>query len=297
MPGILFEPVHRRQFLSATALGGVAIGISGCRGPQVSASNDTLHLALLSDTHTPADRKNEYRGFRPWENLQKAVQEVAEIRPHAVLLNGDGARQEGLPGDYRELRSSLEPVASFAPIYIGLGNHDDRTNFSSAFPNLQRIRANVADHHVLVVDEAFMRIVLLDSLLYTNKTAGLLGHKQRVWLTQFLASSSSKPTIIFVHHTLGDEDGELLDARRLLEICEPHKEVKAIFYGHSHVWELKQREGLHLVNLPAVGYNFKDADPIGWVDATFDRAGVNLTLRVISGKHVDDRKIRRLNWT
>ena len=43
------------------------------------------------------------------------------------------------------------------------------------------------------------------------------------------------------------------------------------------MWEFKKHDRLQLVNLPAVGYNFKDGDPIGWVDARFDPAGVSLT--------------------
>jgi 3',5'-cyclic-AMP phosphodiesterase len=212
------------------------------------------------------------------------------------FLNGDAARLEGLPGDYTELRGLLEPLASFAPVYIGLGNHDERGNYTKAFPRSEYLRANVTDRHVLVLEQGFLRIVVLDSLLYTNKTAGLLGRKQRAWLAEFLATKSDQPVVLFVHHTLGEEDGELLDARRLFEIVQPHKHVKAIFYGHSHVWEIKRRDGVHLVNLPAVGYNFKDQDPVGWVDASFDASGVDLTLRDLAGKHPDNLKIRRLNW-
>jgi Icc protein len=296
MPGLFFEPLDRRRFLAATAFGATAVTITGCHSASKRAGNDNLHVALISDTHVPADKSNEYRGFKPWENLQKIVPQIADARPQAVFHNGDIARQEGLPGDYQEVRSLLEPVASFAPIYMGLGNHDERANFSKTFTSMQHLRANVADKHVLVLDEGFMRVILLDSLLYTNKTAGLLGKKQRSWLGEFLATNSDKPIVIFVHHTLGDEDGELMDARRLFEIVEPHKQVKAIFYGHSHVWEFKHHDRVHLVNLPAVGYNFKDADPIGWVDARFDPNGVSLTLRVLAGKHADDKRVRRLEW-
>jgi 3',5'-cyclic-AMP phosphodiesterase len=296
MPGIFLKSCNRRTFLSASALGSVALGISGCRGPQGHVSAGKLHVALLSDTHIPGDRKNGSRGFNPWENLQMIVPEVVEVRPRAVLLNGDAARLEGTMDDYRELRLALEPIAAIAPIYIGLGNHDDRANFNKTFPSAQVLRANVADKHVLVLDEPFLRILLLDSLLYTNKTAGLLGRKQRLWLAEYLATTSDKPVVIFVHHTLGDEDGELLDARRLFDIVQPHKQVKAIFYGHSHVWEIKQRDGLHLVNLPAVGYNFRDNDPVGWVDAIFDSNGADLTLRALAGNRTGDRKVHRLNW-
>src|SRR2546422_5539601 len=64
---------------------------------------------------------------------------------------------------------------------------------------------------------------------------------------------SGRPTLLFVHHTLGDGDGELLDVQRLFELVRPQRKVKAIFYGHSHKYarseehtsELQSR--LHLV--------------------------------------------------
>jgi Icc protein len=296
MPGLFFEPFDRRRFLTTTALGAAALSVTGCHSAEKRAASDSLHMALLSDTHVPANRKEVFRGFTPWDNLQRVVAEVATTRPEVVVLNGDAARQEGLPADYQEVRSLLEPVAAFAPVYLTLGNHDDRANFSKAFPALEHLRANVTEKHVLVLDQDFMRFILLDSLLYTNKTAGLLGKKQRTWLAEFLATNSDKPTVIFVHHTLGDEDGELMDARRLFEIVERHKHVKAIFYGHSHVWDFKKHAHVQLVNLPAIGYNFKDGDPVGWVDARFDPKGVSLTLRVLIGKHADDKRVRRLDW-
>ena len=297
MPGIFFEPQDRRKFLTTVSLGATALAVAGCRTPtrRVEASR-SLHMALLSDTHLPGDRKNGSRGFNPWENLRAIVPEVVALRPQAVLLNGDAARLEGLPADYNELRASLQPIAALAPIFIGMGNHDDRTNFAKTFTAPASLKANLANKHVLVIDEDFMRIVLLDSLLYTNKTAGHLGKTQRAWLSEYLATNSEKPIVIFVHHTLGDGDGELLDAAQLFELLEPHPQVKAIFYGHSHVWEIKERGRLKLVNLPAVGYNFKDGDPVGWVDAKFDSGGVDLTLRALAGNRKDGRKIHRLDW-
>ena len=76
-----------------------------------------------------------------------------------------------------------------------------------------------------------------------------------------------------MHHTLGEGDGDLLDTDRFFQILKPHRQVKAIFYGHSHVYEYGFREGKHLINLPAVGYNFSDAQPVGWLDARFHRRG------------------------
>jgi 3',5'-cyclic-AMP phosphodiesterase len=301
MPGIFYQPVQRRNFLKVISAAGAGAVFSGCRAtPRLATTNTApgkiVHLALLSDTHIPADRINGNRGFNPWENLKKIVPEVVETRPEGVILCGDAARTEGLLGDYNELRELLAPIASFTPVYIALGNHDDRANFNKVFTHPAGERAGIKDKHVLVLDQESFRIVILDSLLYVNKVAGFLGKEQRAWLAQFLATQADKPTVIFVHHTLEDNDGDLLDVRQLFEMIAPHRHVKSIFFGHSHVWSITERQNVKLINLPAVGYNFRDQDPVGWVDAKFDAAGVDLTLRAFAGNTAEDRRITRVDW-
>ncbi|MGV3774170.1 MAG: metallophosphoesterase family protein, partial [Verrucomicrobiales bacterium] len=128
------------------------------------------------------------------------------------------------------------------------------------------------------------------------KTAGLLGKNQREWLRGFLDQADEKPTVLFVHHTLGENDGELLDADKFLAMVRPHRKVKAIFYGHSHIYSQKEQEGMHLVNLPAVGYNFNDREPLGWVQADFRKEGVDLTLRAFAGNTEGNGKTISLAW-
>jgi hypothetical protein len=102
--------------------------------------------------------------------------------------------------------------------------------------------------------------------------------------------------VLFVHHTLSDGDGDLLDVDRLFEVIRPHPKVKAIFYGHSHEYSFGRHQGVDLVNLPAVGYNFADKEPIGWVDAVFAPDGVKLTLTSIGGNRTAHGQSTRLSW-
>ena len=48
-----------------------------------SAAARPLRLALLSDTHIPADPADGYRGFSPVDNLAKVVPQVLPRRPMA----------------------------------------------------------------------------------------------------------------------------------------------------------------------------------------------------------------------
>jgi 3',5'-cyclic AMP phosphodiesterase CpdA len=297
MPGIHYQPVDRRSFLKWSAAG-AAMLVAGCQSAsRRSASDPSLHLALLSDTHVPADRVNGHRGFNPWENLRRIIPEVAASAPEGAIVCGDGARLEGKVGDYEELRALLQPVAATCPVTIALGNHDDRENFTRVFGSLPGPSSAAGGRHVLVMEHPAVRIVVLDSLLYVNRVAGLLGKAQREWLAGFLSQHRDRPVALFVHHTLEDRDGDLLDADRLFGLLESHRHVKAIFYGHSHVWEQRERHGIHLINLPAVGYNFRDQDPLGWVDARFHRRGVDLTLHAFAGNRTVDGQRLDVQWS
>jgi 3',5'-cyclic AMP phosphodiesterase CpdA len=300
MPGIFDRRLARRQFLwtSATSVAALILGRrSRIMGAESAATGAALRFALLSDTHIPADAQNQYRGFYPVKNLEAILPGIIETAPAGVIVCGDAARLSGELADYEALKRLLVPVAEKAPVYVTLGNHDNRDNFFKVFNRIPGDRQTVTGKHVVVLEQSGLRMILLDSLLYVNQVAGLLGKAQREWLARFLTSADGRPTVLFVHHTLGDGDGELLDVDRLLALVQPHRQVKAIFYGHSHVWEVSERQGLHLINLPAVGYNFRDQDPVGWVDARFTAAGVDLTLHALAGNRAEDDETRSLIWS
>ncbi len=293
MPGIFHLPMSRKNFLgsSAAIVGGLLVG-------QVSADDDTqaARLALLSDTHIPADPTNEYRRFKPVENLKKIVPQVVASQPQAAILNGDAARLTGEVEDYTVLKTLLQPIAEIAPLHIGLGNHDDRAKFFRVFPQTGNAKSVVNGKHVSVFELAGTRFVVLDSLLYVDKAAGLLGKGQRDWVKSFLDQPDDRPIVFFVHHSLGDGDGDLLDFDRVFELMVPHRKVKAIFYGHSHRYHVEQRQHIYLVNQPAIGYNFADQQPVGWLDATFTPTGVQLVLNAIGGNVAKDREATKLDW-
>jgi 3',5'-cyclic AMP phosphodiesterase CpdA len=299
MPGLFFQPIRRRDFLKRsgqTLLAGMFSGALVRSLAAAAGDESRLHLALLSDTYVAADLKTENRKFLPAENLKLVVSQVMQAQPQAVLLNGDAARLSGEVEDYEAVKALLGPAAVQCPIAIGLGNHDHRENFLKVFTAPPGAAQKVADKHVLVLEQPFLRVILLDSLLYVNKVAGLLGKSQRDWLDQYLARVDGRPTVLFVHHTLGNGDGELLDAEALFRIIQPYAKVKAIFYGHSHEYSFRQYRGIHLVNLPAVGYNFADKEPVGWVDAFFSATGVDLTLKAFGGNRQQDGQTTNLVW-
>jgi 3',5'-cyclic AMP phosphodiesterase CpdA len=289
----LLAPATRRQFL--TTAGAAVASLTFARGASAQQAGDArpLRLALLSDTHIPANPADGHRGFSPVDNLAKVVPQVTASQVEGALIGGDLARLAGLPDDYARLRDLLSPITAKMPVGMVLGNHDHRDNFLHAFTAAAptEVKGKVATTR----ETGGLRFVLLDSLLSPNVTPGQLGTAQRDWLAKALATSTT-PTVILVHHTLGGNDGELVDAERLFDVVRPHPHVKAIMYGHSHKYEVRERDGLQLINLPAVAYNFADSEPVGWIESVWTSEGVDLTLRAVGGNMAANGQTTSVHW-
>jgi len=262
----------------------------------MKADEKQANLALLADTHIPEDVENNYRGFYPYQNLEKTIPDIISASPDGVFIAGDLARLTGESGDYDNLKKLLSPVAEKTPIFMALGNHDNRENFLKVFDETPGEKPAVKGKYVTVVEKAPIRIIMLDSLLYVNKVPGLLGKAQRQWLENYLKECDDTPTILCFHHTLSDGDGDLLDVLRLFNMIAPINKVKAIVYGHSHVYGYSEFEGIHLINLPAVGYNFNDSDPVGWVEARLTSRGGDFVLHAVGGNQEHDGSVNNLTW-
>ena len=298
MAEVFFKSMNRRRFIQTglAAFGALVTLNSGCGTGLMKKDEQITHLALLADTHIPADIENNYRGFYPYRNLQKVVPEIISASPDGVLIAGDLARLTGESGDYANLKKLLNPVAEKTLVFLALGNHDNRENFLKVFDETAGEKPAVKGKHITIVEKTPVRLIMLDSLLYVNKVPGLLGKAQRQWLKNYLTECDKKPTILCFHHTLSDGDGDLLDVPRLFSTILPVRKVKAIVYGHSHVYGYSEFEGIHLINLPAVGYNFSDSDAVGWVEAHIGSRGGDFVLHAVAGNKDQDGSVTKLTW-
>jgi Icc protein len=284
----------RRQFLSTVGCSALALSVQHVAIGQGNQS--VAKLALLSDSHIHSDAKNEYRGFRPYENLVEVVKQVVGSDSEFALLCGDAARQDGKADDYVQLKKLLEPIQSKMKMEIALGNHDDRANFWKVFGKPDSNAILAGKKHVTIADLGPQRWFVLDSLMFVDKVPGFLGSDQRDWLDQQLAMDSKLPVFLMVHHTLGGGDGDLLDTERLLAIAKKHPQVKGIVFGHSHRWKIVLDQGIWMINLPAIGYNFGDDQPVGWVQAELRANELKLTLSAVGGNRTDHQKSQTLSW-
>jgi 3',5'-cyclic-AMP phosphodiesterase len=307
---ITLPPLSRRRFLAGSLAAGAGLLL---RSPWLGAADapatDPHRFALLSDLHVAADPAVVARGVNMFNNMKQASAEVLALdpRPAAVIVDGDLAYLKGLAEDYATVVGLLKPVREAGlPVHLTLGNHDDRAKFWQAIPPppaADRAGARpVEDRQVLTVESPRANWFILDSLDKTNGTPGVLGKKQLDWLAGALDAKADKPALVMVHHDPDDKpkpQGKvtgLTDAAALLEVLRPRKQVKVLFYGHTHDWHLEDRDGLHLVNFPPVAYPFKAGKPSGWVDAHLREDGMTLELRSIDPKHPQHGEKHELKW-
>ncbi len=275
---------------------------------------------MFSDTHIAEDPQFVARGVNMADHLAQGVREALEWHAQGplagFLVNGDCAYLDGQAGDYGTLASLLRPIAGARiPLHLTLGNHDHRERLQEGFAALQALGTSATAPGSKVfqpaqVDGKLASLVrgreldwlLLDSLAATNKTPGTLGQAQLDWLNHALAETPGRPALVMVHHNPqgvpapGGKFTGLTDTDQLLRVLGQHRRVKALFFGHTHVFSVEQNDGLHLINLPACAYRFGIAQPTGWVAFEADAKGASLVLFDTGQKHAKHGQRVELEW-
>src|SRR5436309_14463130 len=110
-----------------------------------------------------------------------------------------------------------------------LGNHDNRERFWEGLGDQdEKVQRPVADRQVGVVEGRHANWFLLDSLMETAKTPGVLGERQLDWLATALDARADKPAIVVAHHNpieIGHPVAGLTDSPALFEVMKARKHV------------------------------------------------------------------------
>ena len=76
----------------------------------------------------------------------------------------------------------------------------------------------------------------------------------------------------------------------------PRRHVKAVVFGHTHIWSAAQHEGIHLINLPPTALVFSGHDPNGWVDLLLKDNGAAFTLHTLDKGRGRNGEQFKVNW-
>jgi hypothetical protein len=297
---VSLHAVSRRDFLQ----GALAAGLAAVM-PRVALAAATLpaptpgpeHIAFLSDVHVSGGFNGTMAG-----RLTTAVNQVLALPqlPKRVFVAGDCAYLTGKADDYREYARRIKPLIDAGlPLHMTLGNHDHREHFWDVLPR-ERPDARFAMHRQsMVVPGEHANWFLLDTLNQDDRDSGELGKDQLEWLAAELDARRAKPALILLHHDplRNGKPASLIDSERLLAIARPRRHVKAMFFGHTHIWSAVQdASGIHLVNLPATGYTLWMKSFLGWVDCRVYPDNAFLEIHTLNPRQAENRQVVRLNW-
>lgn len=198
-------------------------------------------LAHITDLHIKMPGVLAYSRVDTAACLARCVERLNALvpRPDAVLVTGDLV-DFGTVDEYRHLQALLEPLA--IPVYLMVGNHDDRAALRDVFTAPYLHEAPAADSFVqYAFDVGHVRIIALDSQVPMTSPGTLCGERLD-WLEAQLDQAAGRPVIVALHHPpfatgIGHMDDMALDggaAAKLDALIRRYPNVERVLCGHVH---------------------------------------------------------------
>ena len=200
----------------------------------------TFTIAQISDLHCGSPH------FVP-SLLERAINEVNELAPDAVIVSGD-LTADGYRPEYELAKEYIDRLDCESPIVIP-GNHDSRNvgyvHFEELFGERRR------DVH-----QGGVSIVAIDST-EPDLDHGTIGRGRYEWIEERFTAHEAFLRIFVLHHHLlpvpgtGRERNVVYDAGDAIE-CLLRSRVHLVLSGHKHVPYAWRLENLFVVNAGTV---------------------------------------------
>lgn len=193
-------------------------------------------IAQISDLHVQPAGQRAYGIVDTNRLLAAAIAQLNRLQPQPDLVVASGDLvDERTEAEYEMLKSLLAPLR--APLYLAMGNHDNRTAFRAVFPDLPYVPPTGFVQYVL--DDYPVRIMVLDTLV-DGEGYGDMDAERLAWLETQLAVHPQKPTIIFMHHPpfatglLGMDQSRCRGNEALADLIAQYPNVQRVACGHLH---------------------------------------------------------------
>ncbi|SCX12207.1 3',5'-cyclic adenosine monophosphate phosphodiesterase CpdA [Agrobacterium rosae] len=204
--------------------------------PNLLPESSPMKIIQITDTHLRLSGQS-VNGVDPEKQLRAAVTDILDkhMDTDLLVMTGDLCNF-GDPEAYDILRDILAPVPF--DVRLMLGNHDDRPNFRSAFPEHPHDENGFIQSFM---DTDFGRLIFLDSH-EAGVIGGIYGEDRMAFLADALASAGNLPVTIFIHHPPMDcgiahfEKIGMHDDGAVMRVLAAHKGgIRHIVFGHIHV--------------------------------------------------------------
>ncbi len=177
-------------------------------------------------------------GLDPLERLEACIADINAQHGDAAfcVFTGDLVHC-GEPEAYMVLRDALANLS--LPYRLLLGNHDDRDNFLSVFPETESDENGFVQSIMRTPAGYFIFADTLDSRI-PETDAGCYCDRRRAWLSARLAEARGQPVYLFMHHPPFDigipclDRIRLEDPARFADTIDGFDNIRHVFFGHVH---------------------------------------------------------------
>jgi 3',5'-cyclic AMP phosphodiesterase CpdA len=214
----------------------------------------TLKFIVMSDLHLVPEGELSLT-LDTAARLEQAVEAVNGRYGDAdfCVLAGDLA-DRGEAAAYRRLQTIVDRLE--IPVFITLGNHDDRGTFLNVFGGHYAAETGKVDK---VIDAKGYRVILLDSS-EPGRVDGILTEAQIGWLRARLDEAAGMPVIVVLHHNanalhIRTDDIRLIEAGPFLEALANHPDVRQVIAGHVHITLTATYRGMPFTTLAGGHYS------------------------------------------
>ncbi|MEM7426290.1 MAG: phosphodiesterase [Pseudomonadota bacterium] len=194
-------------------------------------------------------------GLDTFERLDACLADIAEFHGDAefCFISGD-LTDRGDAAAYQGLRQRLEAFP--IPVYLTLGNHDERESYFSAFPNAPDDGNGFAQQ---IADTSAGRFILMDTLGEPGSSEGRYCAARMAWLKGQLAGAGGDIYIV-MHHPPLDIGVPYMDRIKLREhdefagLAAGDARIRHIFFGHVHRMVFGTWNGIAYSALPGLSH-------------------------------------------
>ncbi len=231
-----------------------------------------MKFAIISDIHL--GQESEFKGVvrklsrHSKRLLEKFIIDMnVDVRPEFVVNLGDLINDVEREEDIENLKYVLEQQKQLdCPVHNLVGNHEQWTLSREDMEGFYGMKplyysTDTDTHHLIfMLSEA------------GNGEDSYVGTEQLSWLQEDL-EVTNKPTIVFTHHALADQDltgnfwFEGRENRALVtnrdevrNIFESSGKVIAVFNGHTHWNKMDVHNGIPYFTITSIVENYKNED-------------------------------------
>ncbi len=195
-------------------------------------------LCQISDPHVVPRGTLAYGRIDTPKFLERCVNKVLALsrQPDATVITGD-LTDHAAAEEYGLLRDLLAPLMARMPVYLAVGNHDDRDALRATFPEHRHL-AGDGGFVQYTVEDLDVRLVVLDTLI-PGAPGGQLCERRLSWLDRTLAASD-RPTIVAQHHPPLVTGMTTMDAMALEDpqaeaaVLARYPHIERVICGHYH---------------------------------------------------------------